>query len=208
MKISILGIGNYSEVVMELCKETGHEIDSLFHFDSSRNGEKIDGYQIKGDYQDFITNYEEGTKINVVVGIGDNSTRCKWLNLLREKGFNTINLIHPTAYISPSATIGSGVYIHASSFVWTKSYIGNNVIISPKAMVAHHVSVGEGCLISANSVVGSYVTLEKRITVGINAGIISKMINIGSDSIIGANSMVLKSFPKDSVIIGTPGKRL
>ena len=206
MEVVILGIGNYAEVMIELCEELELSIYNLYHFNSTRNGENIGDYTIAGSYQDFID--LDNKNLDVVVAIGDNLIRETWLNKMRNLGYNTPTLIHPSAYISKSAQIGNAVYIHPRAFVWSRSVVSNSVIISPNATISHHAKVGSGCLISANSVVGSYVTLGERILVGINAGIISKKISIGSDSIIGGNAMVLENFPKNSVIIGTPGKIL
>jgi len=203
MKVVILGIGNYAEPMIELCIECGHSIQGLYHFNKERTGEKVLDYEILGDYQDFIDNNNQG---NVVVAVGNNKIRNEKLNFFRDLGYYTISLIHPTAYVSNSAILGTGVYIHARAFVWTKTQIANNVIISPNAMVAHHVKIGEGCLISANSMVGSYVNVKERVMIGINAGIVSKALTIGSDAIIGANSMVINNVEPNDVMVGTPSK--
>lgn len=206
MKVAIFGIGNYAEVIIELCLDLNYSIVSLYHFNSERNGEKVMGYSIIGCYEDFIRENKED--IAVVVAIGDNKLRNELLNKFRNLGFNTLNLIHPSAYISKSAKIGFGVYIHANSFVWTQSIISNNVILSPFAMVAHHTFIGEGVSISANAMVGSYVEINERVMVGINAGIISKKIIIGCDSIIGASSIVLNSIEPKTVVVGNPAKQI
>ena len=206
LKIAIFGIGNYSEVMVELCLELNLTITGLYHFDSSRNGEMFCGFEILGDYNDFITSNEKTT--GVVVAVGDNKTRDYWLNKLFDLGYSIPNLIHPTAHISKSVRIGNGVYIHPRAFIWSGCEIANNVIISPNATIAHHVKIGDGCLISANATVGSYVQLGRRVLVGLNSGIISKNILIDDDSVIGANAMVLKNFPKNSKIVGTPAKHI
>lgn len=206
MNVSVLGIGNYSEVIIELCQETGYTIDDLYHFNSSRNGEMVAGYEIRGTYDDFLEQKPPGSK--VVVAVGDNSIRSTWLNKLRATGYDTISLVHPSAYISSSAQVGSGVYIHAHSFVWTRSRIADNVIISPHALVAHHTVIGEGSLISANAVVGSYVTLQEQVLMGINSGAISGEITLGAYSTIGANAMVIRNVDRESVVVGTPGQKI
>lgn len=203
MNLIIFGIGNYAEPIIELCQDCGHSIAGLYHYNSDRTGEIVMGYKILGDYNDFLNHTSEG---NIVVAIGDNKLRSEKLNYFRSLGYQTPSIIHPTAYISNSAILGKGVYIHAKAFVWTKSIIENNVVISPNAMIAHHAQIAEGCLISANSVVGSYVRLDKRVMVGINAGIISKSIVIGSDTMIGANAMVINGVEPNSIMIGTPAK--
>lgn len=206
MKVAILGVGNYTEVMIELCEELDMDIAGLYHFNNSRDGQMVAGYKILGSYDDLFNNAKKDT--GVVVAIGDNKLRLNCLMRARNAGFKIPSLIHPTAYISKSASLGEANYVHPHSFVWSSAKIGDGVIISPKAMVAHHTKIANGCLISANALVGSYVTLNERVLVGIKANIISKTIVIGEDSILGANTTVIKSFPPNSKIVGTPGKNI
>ncbi|MGY5351724.1 NeuD/PglB/VioB family sugar acetyltransferase [Wenyingzhuangia sp. IMCC45533] len=202
-EVFVFGIGNYSEPIIELIHDCGYEIAGLYHYNNSKRGTFVMDYEILGDYQDFFDQYKTG---KVVVAVGDNGIREEKLDLLKNKGYEIINLIHPNAFISPSAKIGSGVYLHADSFVWTKCRIGDYSILSPKAILSHHVTIGKACLVSTKSMVGAYVLLKDRVLVGNNAGIIAKKIEIGSDTIIGANSFVTKSFSHNSVLVGSPAR--
>tara|TARA_B100001146_G_scaffold219559_1_gene226951 strand:- start:835 stop:1464 length:630 start_codon:yes stop_codon:yes gene_type:complete len=206
MLVNILGIGNYTEVIIELCLEVGYTDIKLFHFQEDRNDEYIMGYKIEGSYDTLLKSKSNSC---VVVGIGDNKTRGLLLNKFRDSGFKTPSLIHPDSYISKSAIIGEAVYIHSKAFVWTKVSIGNNSIVSPNAMISHHTKVGENCLISANSMVGSYNTLGENVLFGINSSSLSKKeIEIGDNVIIGANSLVTKRISSNSKVLGSPAKKI
>lgn len=205
MEVYIFGIGHYSEVIIELCQECDIEIKGLYHYNDEKVGEWVLGYQIQGSYKDFFFHHKKG---NVVVAVGDNRIRTKQLISLRDKGYNTISLIHPQAYIASSAKVGSGVYIHRNAFVWTASEVRDYSILSPYAMISHHAKVGMGCLISSKSIVGSYVKVGDYSMVGINASIISKEIVIGKEVVIGASAMVKTDIPDNEVWAGVPAKRL
>lgn len=49
--------------------------------------------------------------------------------------------------------------------------------------------------------------IEENVEIGAGAKIIGP-IHIGENSVIGANAVVTKSFPKNSVIVGVPGKNI
>jgi lipopolysaccharide O-acetyltransferase len=49
------------------------------------------------------------------------------------------------------------------------------------------------------------VIIGKRVWIGENVSIL-KGVSLGEDSIVGANSVVTKSFPRGSVIVGAPAK--
>lgn len=207
MKIALFGVGNYTEVLIELCTDCGYKEIELFHFNTERIGDVLNNCKVVGTYDDFIANKDYN--IPVAVAIGDNKIRGEWLKKLRDIGFKTSSLIHPQAFVSPSAIIGRACYIHAKAFIWTKAALGDNCIVSPNAMLAHHVSVGKNCLISANSMIGSYNRLGDNVLIGINAcSISSPNIEIGNHSTVGANSLVTKSVKEYTVVIGSPAKTL
>lgn len=100
--------------------------------------------------------------------------------------------------ISPYAKIGFGFILqHPFSVIISGgSVIGNNVILF------HNVTIGKKAR-------GTHVNLAPRIgdnvTIYCNSSLFGN-ISIGANTIIGAHSLVLDSFPSDSVIFGSPAK--
>ena len=207
MKINLFGVGNYTEVMIELCRDCGYNQIDLHHYNESKTGEMLMGCKVFGTYDQFI---ETSNKTELVaVAIGDNKKRGEWLDKFRRLGFSTPNLIHPKAYVASSVVIGKANYIHANAFLWTKVRIANNCIVSPNAMIAHHTRISRNCLISANSMVGSYNKLGNNVLFGIGACSLSDAnISIGNHSIIGANSLVTTTIEKNTVVVGSPAKEL
>jgi serine O-acetyltransferase len=105
-----------------------------------------------------------------------------------------------SAEINPNASLGQGVKIpHPFAVV-----IGGNTVLGDNCVVMSGVTFG------ANSAVNEkykYPMLGKSCYVGTGAKIIGA-VEIGSNSTIGGNSLVTKSFKVNSVIVGIPGKLL
>lgn len=99
--------------------------------------------------------------------------------------------------IHPGATIGEGFFIdHGMGVVIGEtSEIGNNVTLY------HGVTLGGVSLEKGKR----HPTLEDDVVVGAGAKILGA-ITIGAGSRIGANSVVVKSVPPDSVVVGVPGR--
>jgi len=99
--------------------------------------------------------------------------------------------------IHPGATIGPGLFIdHGMGVV-----IGETAEIGEEVTLYHTVTLGGTSLQKGKR----HPTLGDRVTVGAGAKILGP-ITIGSDSRIGANAVVVKSVPANSVVVGVPGQ--
>jgi len=99
--------------------------------------------------------------------------------------------------IHPGATIGPGFFIdHGMGVV-----IGETAEIGAEVTLYHGVTLGGTSLAKGKR----HPTLEDRVVVGAGAKILGA-ITIGADSRIGANAVVVKSVPPNSVVVGVPGQ--
>lgn len=100
--------------------------------------------------------------------------------------------------IHPSNTINSNLYF----------YHPYGIIINSKSVI------GEGCVIRQQVTIGnkglsdsSCPRIGKNVEIGAGAKIIGG-ISIGDNSIVGANAVVTKSFPKGSILVGVPARNI
>lgn len=99
--------------------------------------------------------------------------------------------------IHPGARIGPGFFIDH----------GMGVVIGETAEVGADVTLYHGVTLGGTSWAKGkrHPTLEDRVVVGAGAKILGA-ITIGADSRIGANAVVVKSVPPNSVVVGIPGQ--
>jgi serine O-acetyltransferase len=99
--------------------------------------------------------------------------------------------------IHPGATIGPGFFVdHGMGTV-----IGETAEIGANVTLYHNVTLGG---VSWEKV-KRHPTLEDHVVVGAGAQILGPII-IGAHSRIGANSVVVKDVPPNSVVVGIPGR--
>jgi serine O-acetyltransferase len=99
--------------------------------------------------------------------------------------------------IHPGAQLGPGLFIdHA---------VG--VVIGETAEVGSDVTLYQGVTLGGTSLDPGkrHPTVGDRVTVGAGAKVLGP-ITIGADSRIGANAVVVKSVPANSVVVGIPGQ--
>jgi len=99
--------------------------------------------------------------------------------------------------IHPAAKIGKGLFIdHGMGLV-----IGETTEIGDNVTLFHGVTLG-----GVSSHKGKrHPTLEDGVVVGTGAKILGA-ITIGECSRVGANAVVIKDVPRDSVVVGVPGR--
>lgn len=114
------------------------------------------------DYFDDASNpysvaYEAEAKL--IVGIGNNEVRKRIVGEVKH-AFATI--IHPTAYVSPSAELGEGTVVLANAVIQANAKVGKHCIINANVTIDHDAIVEDYvCTYPA-----SYVAGFARITEG------------------------------------------
>lgn len=100
--------------------------------------------------------------------------------------------------IHPGAQIGDGLFIdHGMGVV-----IGETAIIGNDCTIYHGVTLGGRGHDKAHK---RHPTLEDNVLVGAGAKILGNVV-IGENSNIGANAVILYDVPKNSTVVGVPGK--
>ncbi len=99
--------------------------------------------------------------------------------------------------IHPGASIGPGLFIdHGMGVV-----IGETAEIGADVTLYHGVTLGGTSLQKGKR----HPTLGDRVVIGAGAKVLGA-ITIGADSRIGANAVVVKPVPSNSVVVGVPGQ--
>ena len=103
----------------------------------------------------------------------------------------------------------TGVEIHPGAILGPGFFIdhGMGVVIGETAEVGADVTIYHGVTLGGTSLSHGkrHPTLGDRVVVGAGAKLLGA-IEIGDDCRIGANSVVVKSVPANSVVVGVPGR--
>ncbi len=99
--------------------------------------------------------------------------------------------------IHPGATIGAGLFIDH----------GMGVVIGETAEIGEDVTLYHGVTLGGISMEHGkrHPTIGDRVTIGAGAKVLGPIV-IGADTRIGANAVVVRSAPPNSVVVGVPGQ--
>lgn len=103
----------------------------------------------------------------------------------------------------------TGVEIHPGACIARRLFIdhGMGVVIGETAIIQEDVTIYHNVTLGGVSIekVKRHPTIEPGVVIGAGAKVLGD-ITIGSHSRIGANAVVIKSVPPQSVVVGVPGQ--
>lgn len=143
--------------------------------------------------------------LKFVIAIGNNEIRKSIVLKLGLTKENYISLIHDTAIISTSASIGDGTVIMAGTIVNADAVIGDHAIINSGAIVEHDNQIGDYVHVAPKATLTGSVIAEEGSMIGAGATIIPGK-KVGEWAVIGAGATVISDIPSYSTAVGTPAR--
>lgn len=159
MNLLIIGAGGHGKVVREVAEATGEysRIDFVDDNSSVAIGKMSASEKLRVTYE------------AAVVAIGNNPDRRSIQEGLVRLGYSVPVIIHPTAYISPSACLGVGTVVEPRALLNTTARIGEGCIISVGSIVDRDAMIGDYVHINAGVVVEAMASVEPKIKLEANS---------------------------------------
>ena len=152
----ILGAGGFGHMIQETAKLLGYE-KAVFLDDAVRDPDVVGKCC---DYESFLGQYD-----TAVAALGDNNMRLHWTEKLMEAGYDVPAIIHPSAVVSRSASVGKGSFIMQRAIVNTHTVVEHGVLINSGAVVDHDSYVERGAHIGLGSVVKANCRIASKVKV-------------------------------------------
>ena len=169
----IIGDGGQARVTAEAAKLVGINV----HLSLGPDEEKH-----------FFDNIDQIGQYDYIIAIGDNEARVQIIEKLTLHNLNYVNIVHPSAYISPSAKIGVGNFVGPAAIIHTQAVIGHHCIINTGSIIEHDCSIGNTVHIAPASTVTGHVTIEDTAIVGAGAVILPQS-HVKSAELVKAGSV-------------------
>lgn len=199
----VVGASGHARVVAEAALQAGHWDNVAFADD---RWEELDAWQglpvvssSKAD-PDLISTYP-----NVVVAIGEATTRLRLLREFATAGFEPVTVIHPASTLSASAAIGPGSVLLAGAIVNAGATLGTGCIVNTGGCVDHDCTLGDGVHVCPGAAIAGEVTIGDRTWIGIGSSVIQG-VSIGYDVTVGAGSAVINDLAPGVTAVGVPAR--
>jgi len=202
MKLVVIGAGGHGKVVIATAMEAGIEVVAVLDDDNNKWGSRLLEVLVSGPISSFPS-FAQKKDVRFVLAIGENKLRKKLATQIQ--GVRWATLVHPKAYVHPSASVGEGTVIFAGAVVQPSALIGKHVIINTGVVVEHDCKVGDWAHLASGVRLAGGVNIEEGAFLG-TGGVVIPEKRIGRWSIVGAGAVVVRDIPDLSVAYGVPAK--
>lgn len=203
-RLLIVGSGGHGRVVHDVARASGHEIVGFIDSDEQLVGKVVGGTgtTVVMSQADFLEQVRSGVIDEAVaIAIGDNRTRLDVLRSVEALALPVI--VHPTATVSPSASLGPGTVVMPAAVINSNAKVGRGVIVNSAAVVEHDCVVANGAHISPGAVLAGGVVVHEGAWIGAASCVIGG-VEVGEYAIVGAGAVVIRSVPPHTTVVGCP----
>ncbi len=200
-----LSVGEIVEIIHAI-NENGasYEIVGALDDNISLHGSRVQGIPVLGGL-DMAKDMHD---VRFIHAIGSHKTRMKRLEIVGRLGlapeqFET--LVHPSANIYPSVTMGNGCIVHAGVCVAQNATLGDFSILTFNAVVGPDAVLGAGAMVASLAFVGSRVKIGPCSFIGASSAIAEDVV-VGPGAMIGMATAIYRPVPAGMFVLGNPAR--
>lgn len=203
-KLIIIGAGGLGREVAQYVKDINlikpeYEFLGFIDDDPLQKGKIYNSDRVLGD----MSTLKEMQNIYVFCAIANPGIKKKICCEMQEYKSKFTNIIHPSAYISPSVKLGKNVLISPNCVLTTNITIEDFVIINPQCGIGHDTCIGEYTTLYWNVNTGGFVKIGKNVQLGTQT-FIRQGLSVGDDVISGAGAVIVKDVENGKTVKGVP----
>jgi len=203
-KVIIIGSGAVAAEVCSYLKDINkvlsEKVQILGFIDDNQEKFKINVLRYKFDqpYLGTSDSFQFKTDCQYIFGFANIQSRLKILSKVSHKKISFMTIIHPTAIIADSATIGDGNIVYPYCIIGPNVTIGDNNIFTSYSFISHDCQVGNNNFFSTSGLSGN-VSVGDNNFFGIRNTVIPD-VKIGSYNLIQAGMTIDKDILDNETI--------
>jgi sugar O-acyltransferase (sialic acid O-acetyltransferase NeuD family) len=196
--------GGFGREVAAYARDAGFDVVAFLH-DLEAHPGSLEGVELGAEVRGPAESYEPGDDEVVAIGLGESVPRGELADLLLARGARLATIVHPTAWVAPTATLGAGVVLAPFACVGPGTRIGDLSILNTYASAGHDSVLGRGCVLAPYAVTNGWVTLEDQVFLATHA-VVTPRRRVGARSSVSAGSVVFQDVPSGSLAAGNPAR--
>jgi len=141
---------------------------------------------------------------DAICGLGTTHRRS-FVEEAERHGMHFASVVHPTAYVAPTSTVGEGTYIGPHASIAGYARIGRHAIVLMGSLIGHHTEIRDfaSILMGANVAGSCRIGEDAYIATG---AVVIDHVTVGSGSVVGAGAVVVADVPERVQVLGVPAR--
>ena len=201
--VFVYGSGGHGKLVAGALLERGERPAGFVDDDPGNAGRQVLGLPVYS--REWFVDLAARQPVAIALGVGNNWARQAIAERSAAAGMEIVTVIHPSAILAASATVGRGTAVLAGVVINPEARIGAGVILNSGAVIEHDVVLGDYCHISTNVALGGAARVGTLSLVGVGASL-RPGVSVGCGSIVGVGSAVVNDIPDGVVAVGVPAR--
>ncbi|WP_298412621.1 acetyltransferase [Janthinobacterium sp.] len=160
-------------------------------------------YPLLGAIDAYVPSAEDA----FLLAIAEPADKLRIAAGLQAKGAVFFTLIHPTAVLARTATVGQGAVICPFAMLSADSVVADFVTINSYSGIGHDAVIGTGTTLSSHVDITGGVIVEAGVFFGSSA-VVLPQLRIGSGARVGAGAIVMRPVAPGSTVYAMPAKKL
>ncbi len=205
----ILGTGgNCLDILdaVQALNRHSHQYDVLGFLDDNpaTHHQLFGGYTVHGPLS-LASRFKDAFFVNGIGSPRSYPDKPKINHALEIEPERFATIVHPSAAVSPLATVGKGTVILANTTVCANARIDHHGMILPGCVISHDCRLHDYVIMASGAVLCGRVTLKKSCYIGAGS-VILEGITVGPGSLVGAGSVVTRDVSPDTIVVGNPAR--
>jgi acetyltransferase EpsM len=198
----ILGTRSFAEEIADVVSEVpGYQLTGFVeNLERERCAEMIDGLPIT-----WIDDVADLAPTHWAVCALATTKRRRFTAEAEERGLRFATIVHPTARISRTSSLGDGAIASVGVIVAAQSQIGRHVLLNRGVLVGHHTVVGDHVSLLPGANIAGNCAIGAGVFVGMGALVLDN-VSVGDDAVVAAGAVVTRDVPAAAEVRGVPAR--
>ena len=140
-----------------------------------------------------------------IAGLGSLVARRRIVERLSPALEGWATIIHPGAWVSPTAGVEHGAVIMAGAVIQTGARVGAHCVVNSGAIVEHDVELGAFSHAAPAAVLGGGARVGEGTYLGMGAAV-RDHVTIGAEALIGMGAVVVTDVAPGCRVLGVPAR--
>jgi len=207
-QLIVIGGGEHAGVVADAARSAPDRWELIGFSDPNPrpDAEARLGLRWLGDDRAVLARLEAGAGVapSLVLGIGGPvAARRAAIDAFGAATWAVV--VHGTAWVSPSASIGDGTVVLAGAVVNASARLGRHTIVNTRAVAEHDVELGDFVHAGPGAVIGGGARIGEDAFIGLGALVRDHLV-VGRAATVGMGSVVVEEVAAGTTVAGSPAR--